>query len=173
MEKTVLYKFTKNTIQQVPGYQEPEPKKFVKNLEKEIILSPMDTIEENGKSFIYDMEDNIFYLTKINRKTVFQKVICVDSFVIDRCKAGLPVFNNLTEKKEITRLEIGEHVLLTMEFSSEANGTIYAGITKIDENYKILIPHGYIVYRNCRNNYANVYIPDTSYSTVLTEGAVD
>ena len=159
----------------VPGYNLGESDSvIVSDLTSKSILSDMDEIEINGVRYVTNLADGLQYPTILNKTAVFTKTVAVDSTVNQLCKSGISVFDSTKEnRKELCRVGRNERVIMNMRFVIDLKGNIWAAVSIVNPDFTYLVENGYLIYKNYRNNFANLYIPGAKYSTILTAGELD
>lgn len=131
--------------------------------------SPETTIGDS--SYIYDMDSGKFFAYS---EAGFSKTVCAEAILIPQCNYGISLFNtNNKDREEVEHIERGGRVYLTLDFNTDNSGSIWAKVFTLDDSYRHIDNSGYIIYRNSRNNFANVELTDSVLPTVLTNGQVD
>ena len=172
----IFYKYTKKPgLTRIPGYESASDMSVIsKYLDTDSILSEVEPIVENGKEFVGNIADGLLYPLRSDVRENFTQSIVVDSIVSSTCKMGLAVFDSTkTDRSEIYRLGKNDHVIMNMSFVTDADNNIWASVSVLNNNLNYSIEKGYVVYKNNRNNFTNLYIPDAKYKTVLTNGKLD
>ena len=168
-----LYKFTCTREISVPGYENLGDTSPAGYLNGKIILSNQDEISYEDKKFILNKEDGRFYLSQdtTNRMKLFERSEVATASVVPKCVLGLSVFDKKENGEQLTTLNVDDTVYLNLTFANDSKDNIWTSVTYYDE--KGLYENGQVIYKNYRNNFANLYIPDSPYPTVLTAGEVD
>lgn len=172
----IFYKYTKKPgLTRIPGYESASDMSVIsKYLDTDSILSEMEPIVENGKEFVANMTDGLLYPLRSDTRENFTKSIVIDSIVASTCKLGLAVYDSTkTERNEIYKLGKNDHVIMNMGFVTDANNNIWASVSVIDNDLSYKVEKGYVIYKNNRNNFTNLYIPNAKFKTVLTAGKLD
>lgn len=164
------FKFTrKKSAGLIPRYTDVYKPTKDGYLVGDIIFTKNDSFNVEGIDFIGSI-DGFYYPIKDENKSYFEQTEVSDSIVVPETKSGIDVYNKPNGTK-LGRLAVDEHVLLNLSFTTDSNGNVWASCCYQDKDG--IWKDGSICYKNDRNNYANVLIPDFSYTTVLTESAVD
>lgn len=172
----VLYKYTRKPgMNRIPAYESTSnTKDVIKYMEGDSILSEMEPIDIGGDKLIYSISDGLFYPMRLNTKDMFTQTTVVDAMVNSICKSGLAIYNSTkVDRKEIRRLNKGEHLILNMGFVTDANDNIWASVSVVNDSFEYEVEKGFVIYKNSRNNFANLIIPNATYNTVLTNGKID
>ena len=167
----MYYKFTRSK----GVYQIPVREDFSSDISTyfngDIIFSEQDEISEGNSKFVLNMDDFMLYDSYNTRlqKSNFDKTEAAKARVINLTKVGLDVF----DKKNgtiISHVGVDDEVMLDLTFSNDTKGNIWASISyRTQEGWK----NGYIIYKNYKNNFANVLISGFRFTTVLTNGEID
>lgn len=172
----IFYKYTRKPgINHIPAYESTSNTDNVsKYLDNDSILSEMEPIDIEGKKFIYCITDGFFYPLRSDTKENFTQSVVVDSIVSSTCKSGLVVYNSTkVDRTEIQRLARNQHVIMNMGFVTDATGNIWSSVSVLKDDFSYEIEKGFVIYKNARNNFTNLYIPNAEYKTVLTNGKLD
>lgn len=171
----IYYKFTKKPgLRRVPGYKSASDTEVSTYLTTDSILSESEELDVDGKRFICNIADGLFYPMNTGTVSNFVKTVVVDGVVVPQCKSGLGIFDSTkTDRKEIYRLSRNQHVIMNMGFITDANGNIWTSVSLLNDDLSYGIEKGYVIYKNKQNNFANLYIPNAEYKTVLTNGNID
>lgn len=174
----IFYKYTRKPgVNRIPGYEYESASntdEVSKYLDTDSILSEMEPIEIEGRKFICSLADGLFYPLRSNTKENFTQSVVVDSIVASTCKSGLAVYDSTkTDRTEILHLSRNQHVIMNMGFVTDATGNIWASTSVINDDFSYAIEKGFVIYKNARNNFTNLYIPNAEYKTVLTNGKLD
>ncbi len=167
----MYYKFTRSK----GTYQIPVREDFNSDISKyfngDIIFSEQDEISDGESKYVLNIDDGLLYDSynvKL-RKPNFDKSKVSDVSVVNLTKVGLDVF----DKKNgavIYHASIDEHLMMDLEFTKDKKNNIWVPVSYCSENgWK----SGFIIYKNYKNNFANVLIKDFRYTTVLTDGEID
>lgn len=174
--KMVFFKYTKNpNISSIGGYREMGDPEISGQLQSNVILSDQEEIVfDNDRNYVYNISDQLFYPTHSRSINLFTKSISVSAVVNDLCKSGISIFDSVDlPRKEICRIPRDSHVFMNMKFVTDQDKNIWTNVSVLDENYSYIVEDGYLVYKNIRNNFPNLYIVDAKYKTVLTNGELD
>ena len=167
----LLYKFTRNSkYDKVIVCPNPiEKPDILETKDADIVVSYFpETYIDDETAYIEDALTGEFVKYEERR---FSKTICVEAVIIPQCKRGLVVFDAITNtRKEIMTFSPGSRIYLTLDFNTDKQGNIWARVCVMSGNSA---KDGYIVYKNIRNNFANVAITNSTITTVLTGGVVD
>lgn len=172
----IFYKYTKKPgLTKIPGYESTSNTNVIsKYLDTDSILSEIEPILENGEEFVCNIADGLMYQYRSHTRENFTQSTVVDSIVASTCKLGLAVYDSTkTERSEIYRLGKNDHAIMNMGFVTDANNNIWASVSVIGDDLSYTVEKGYVIYKNARNNFTNLYIPDAKYKTVLTDGKLD
>lgn len=135
------------------------------------IISASEPVTIRDNDYIYDMGTGRFYMHNASQ---IKTTISAEAVLIPRCTMGISVYDKSGDnKKEVTHLERGGRMCLTLDFNTDKNGNIWAKMYTLDDSYRKVQNEGYIIYKNQRNNFANVSFTDSTLETVLTRGEVD
>lgn len=172
----IKYLYQRVILNKVAGYQYNDENELEPAGElyggKAISTSKPLTID--GKMYIASDSSGILYEYKnLLGQVNFNETILVVGNVVPLCKSGLSVYAKMgTEQKEILHLKIEENVLLPMNFLMDANENIWTKLIWEDvQSHEI--KEGYAIYKNRRNNFANIYLTGSKWTTVMTEGKID
>jgi hypothetical protein len=139
----------------------------------DIIFSEYDEIIDNGHRYVLNKDDGLFYdaYNEIRNTANFTKTVSSDSVVVDLTRSGLTIYDSKRNPKVIGHADVDDHLMLNLSFYTDDSSNVWASVSYQDEDgtWK----DGYIIYKNYRNNFANVRISDFHYGTVLTDGSVD
>lgn len=166
----LLYKFEKRyPSDKLLVYNNPmEHTEPLGVLDKDVILSYYPETEMNDAYYIEEISTGAFILYD-EKKLI--STTCVESIVIPQCRRGLTVYDSSTDKrKEVAHISAGGRVYLTLDFNEDKQGNIWGRVCLLNESD---FSDGYVVYKNIRNNFANVAITNTPITTVLTNGKID
>lgn len=171
----VLYEYKRKPGIRIPGYKffHDTGLKFDHYLENSVFYTDIPEVSVDDNDYAIDSKDMTYYPIKGDKGSNFILTKCIDSVVVPQCKMGLGVYQSPKSDEEIYHLNTDDHLLLRMGFMESNNGTIWATVTVFDDDGNVVVENGYIVYKNNRNNYANVYITGMTIHTVLTNGKVD
>lgn len=172
----ILFKYTKKPgVNRIPAYESTSnTDEISKYLDNDSILSEMEPIDIEGRKFICSIADGFFYPLRSNTKENFIQSVVVDSIVASTCKSGLGLFDSTkVNRTEIKRLNRNQHIIMNMGFVTDAIGNIWASVSVLNDDFSYEIEKGFVIYKNARNNFTNLYIPDAKYKTVLTNGKLD
>jgi hypothetical protein len=170
-----FYKFTRNSgIYQIKIKEDPNSTEVTSYFNGDVIFSEEDEVFYGSSYYVLNKDDGLYYETydpkKLKRN--FTKTIATDSTVVSATKTGIDIYDaNRGAGKIISHADVGDHLILNLGFIDDNAGNIWASISYMDSDG--LWKDGYIIYKNHRNNFANVTIPDFSYNTVLTGGVLD
>lgn len=167
----MYYKFTRSKgVYQIPG-RESISGDISTYFNGDIIFSEQDEISINGHKFIQSMDDSLFYdsYNVQMQRSNFEKTKVGKSRVVNLTKVGLDIFDKKNGMK-VSHADIDEVIMLNLHFSNDTKGNIWADISyHSSDGWK----NGYIIYKNYKNNFANVSLTDFRFTTVLRDGAVD
>lgn len=167
----VIYRYTKKPGSKILGYTDPTSGKATGFLKDDEILVNTPPIDTGGSTYIQDMRTGIYYL--FNEK-LLTKQECVESTLVPQCKRGIDIFDSTHEQRTVlTHVERGGKILLTLDFNTDKSGNIWARVFLLNDDGSYKLENGYIIYKNARNNFANVAISGWKYTTVLSNGNVD
>lgn len=137
-------------------------------LDKNVIVSHYPETEMSGAYYIEDLTTGAFILYD-EKKLI--TTTCVESIVIPQCRRGLAIYDSSTDtRKELSHVSAGSRIHLTLDFNEDKQGNIWGRVCLLNGSD---VSDGYIVYKNIRNNFANVAITNTPITTVLTNGKID
>lgn len=143
----------------------------------ELFLESTDVHEDQeGNLWIHCPRNKMYY--ELYRKS--QDSYLIDIFptiaaeVTYDCKAGLTMYKNHDRQSEvITKKEPGEIYEITSNFFIDENGTTWVqSINIIDSKEGYHVINGWVIYKNRRNNFANLFIHG-KYKVLTTGGELD
>ena len=172
----VKYLYQRVILNKVAGYAYNEENALVptKELYGGKVISSSKPLTIDGKMYVGADSSGILYDYKnLVGQINFSETILVLGNVVPLCKSGLSIYEKMSgQGKELLHLQIEDGVLLPMLFFTDANENIWTKLIWEDPNSHE-IKEGYAIYKNKRNNFANIYITGPKWNTVLTEGKVD
>lgn len=168
-----LYKFTRSKFASiVPEYDDIfDEINRTGELVSDIIMSEFDVIPKEENQYLMSINGR-FYLFHDKERNIdnFEKSEVIEGIVVPETKLGIDVFDSTRNGKKIYHLNVDDLLYMDIRFTTDENENVWVKITyRTDSGFDT----GYICYKNKRNNYANVFIPDFRFSTVLTNGTVD
>lgn len=168
----LLYRYDRTpNCKSIQYSMEPASGKISGKGEPKTIISASPTISIGDVSFVYDMASGRFYL--YNEKDL-KSTICAEAILVPQCQRGIAMYDrNSGDKKKIEQIGRGGRVYLTFDFTTDKDGCIWSKVFTLDDGYRNVENDGYIIYKNSRNNFANVQFTDSTLKTVLTNGEVN
>ena len=167
----MYYKFTRSK----GTYQIPVRDDFNADISNyfngDIIFSERDEIIYGESKYVINIDDGMLYESYNSRlcKANFDKSKVADTTVVNLTKVGLDVYDK-KNGKIVYHAGVDEHLMMDLQFTTDQKGNIWVPVSYSSDNGW---SDGYIIYKNDKNNFANVLIKGFRYTTVLTDGVVD
>lgn len=168
----LLYKFEKRAhSNKIPYYSDLETGTVAGFSDADSIVSLYPEIRVGDLQYIEDLATGAYFKYT---EASYKKYQAPSAVLVPQCKRGISIFNNMSSsRRELYHVERGGVVYLTLEFNTDNDGNIWSRVFTLDDDGKIVVDSGYMIYKNARNNFANVALSETKYSTVLTNGNID
>ena len=163
-------------VREVSDYNSFDKKNIIPS-KSELYLESTDVHEDTeGNLWIYCPRNKMYY--ELYRKSENSYLIeifpTIPSEVTYDCKSGLAMHKNHDQKSEIiVRKQPGEIYDITSTFFIDENGTTWVRSINIingENGYSTI--DGWVIYKNRRNNFANLYIHG-KYKVLTTNGELD
>ena len=137
----------------------------------DIIFSEYSIIEEENKKYVMSL-DGLLYDAYDQRSGTpyFTESDVADTSVVNLTKVGLDVFDK-PYGNIVYHAAVDERLMMSFIFKRKENGDIWVNVSYLDKDNKW--KDGCVIYKNYRNNFANLMINKFKYTTVLTDGMID
>ncbi len=137
----------------------------------DIIFSEYSIIEEENKKYVISL-DGLLYDAYDQRSGTpyFTESDVADTSVVNLTKVGLDVFDK-PYGNIVYHAAVDERLMMSFIFKRKENGDIWVNVSYLDKDNKW--KDGCVIYKNYRNNFANLMINKFKYTTVLTDGMID
>lgn len=165
-----------NQVREVKDYNTKNSISTIPN-DSELYLESTEVHEDNdGNLWILCPKNNMYYelYNKKTNKTLINIFPTIAAEVTCDCKSGLALYeDHNTYSKEIERNRIGEIFHITSNFFTDERGNIWVqSINIIETPYGYDNISGWLIYKNNRNNFANLLIHG-KYKLLTTNGEID
>lgn len=153
------------------------------NIGTELILDTTTIVDCEDSIWIYSPITEMYYelYSKKNNTVLINVYPSMYAEVTSDCKAGLAIYSDSDSNSDITdRKNIGELYEITPVFVIDENKNIWIYSVNINEDIlenknchiSDYVTTGWIIYKNFRNNFANLFIHG-QYKSLLTAGKLD
>lgn len=163
-------------VREVNDYLTKEKVSTIPN-NSELYLESTDVNEDKeGNLWIFCPIDKMYYelYRKKTNEVLLEIFPTIAAEVTRDCKSGLALYErNDTESEELDRRKSGETYHITSEFYTDERDNVWVksvNIEDADEGYETTI--GWLLYKNHRNNFANLLIHG-KYPVLTTDGEID